>query len=143
MQGMPDDVRTAFEAFGPDVRGRLMDIRALIFDRAGDDPAIGAITETLKWGEPAYLTEQSGSGSTIRLGCPRGRSDSVALYFNCRTTLVGDFRMAFGDMFEFEGSRAVFLPIAGPLPREPLVQMLGLAMTYHLRRRRQSGSGRN
>lgn len=136
MQGMSDDVRAAFEAFPPDARRRLLDIRAMIFDRAGADPAIGSITETLKWGEPAYLTEQSGSGSTIRLGRPRGRSDSVALYFNCRTTLVGDLRMAFGESIEFEGNRAVLLPSAGPLPVEPLEQMLGLAMTYHLRRRR-------
>src|SRR5688572_2535928 len=68
MQPMPPDVQTAFQAFPPEVRHRLAEVRAMILDVAVDDPRIGTVTETLKWGEPAYLTKATGSGSTIRLG---------------------------------------------------------------------------
>jgi hypothetical protein len=135
MQPMPQDVQAAFDAFPPEVRHRLAEIRAMIFDIGAADPCIGAITETLKWGEPAYLTEATGSGSTIRLGWPRQTPGRAALYFICRTTLVDEFRERFGDDFQFEGTRAVLLPVSGGMARAPLEMMLSRALTYHLRPR--------
>lgn len=135
MQPMPQDVQTAFDAFPPEVRHRLAGIRAMIFDIAAADPCIGTITETLKWGEPAYLTEATGSGSTIRLGWPRRELAHAAVYFICRTTLVDEFRERFGDDFRYEESRAVLLPVGGGIAQEPLEMMLSRALTYHLRPR--------
>ena len=106
----------------------------MIFDIAAENPRIGAITETLKWGEPAYLTEATGSGSTIRLGRPRGLPDRAAVYFICRTTLVDEFRERFGEDFQYEGTRAVLLPTGGEVDRLALAIMLSTALTYHLRR---------
>ncbi|MGV3549918.1 DUF1801 domain-containing protein [Rhizobium sp.] len=133
MQPMPPDVQAAFDAFPLKARHRLVEIRAMIFALGADDARIGAITETLKWGEPAYLTEVTGSGSTIRLGVRRGRPDRVAIYFICRTSLVDRFRERFGDGFDYEGTRAVLLPVGGGIPLGPLEVMLTMALTYHLR----------
>jgi len=133
MQTMPPDVDAAFQAFPPEVRHRLVDIRAMISGVAAGDARIGALTETLKWGEPAYLTEATGSGSTIRLGSPRNRPDRAAIYFICRTTLVDTFRERFGSMFEYESNRAVLLPVTGDIDRMPLEILLSMALTYHLR----------
>lgn len=135
MQPMPQDVQAAFDAFPPEVRHRLAAIRAMIFDVASEDPRIGAISETLKWGEPAYLTEQTGSGSTIRLGRPRGAPDRAAIYFICRTTLVDTFRERFAGAFQYDGARAVLLPASGDIDRALLETMLAMALTYHLRPR--------
>lgn len=135
MQPMPRDVQAAFDAFPPEVRHRLADIRAMILSIAANDPRIGKITEALKWGEPAYLTEATGSGSTIRLGCPRGRPDRAAIYFICRTTLVDTFRERFGGDFHYEGTRAVLLSATGDIARGPLEFMLAMALTYHLTRK--------
>lgn len=135
MQPMPRDVQAAFDAFPPEVRHRLAAIRAMIFDVAASSPRIGAITETLKWGEPAYLTEATGSGSTIRLGWRRDIPECAAIYFICRTTLVGDFRERFGDLFRYEGNRAVLVPSSGELAKVPLSMMLSAALTYHLIRK--------
>lgn len=132
---MRPDVQSAFDAFPDDVRHRLLAIRATIFAVAKADPRIGAITETLKWGEPAYLTVETGSGSTIRLGRSGPNRSRAALFFHCRTVLVADFRERFGGLFDYEGNRCVLLP-AEPLPEDGAVEhMLGMAMTYHLRRR--------
>ncbi|MDB5533885.1 MAG: hypothetical protein JWO28_2200 [Hyphomicrobiales bacterium] len=133
MQPMPPNVDTAFQAFPPGVRHRLGDIRAMILGVASGDARIGAITETLKWGEPAYLTEATGSGSTIRLGWPRNSPDRAAIYFICRTNLVDTFRERFGGIFEYEANRAVLLPVTGDIDRAPLEILLSMALTYHLR----------
>ena len=135
MQPMPRDVQVAFQAFPPEVRHRLAEVRAMILAVAAGDPRIGAITETLKWGEPAYLTEATGSGSTIRLGWPRKKADRAAIYFICHTTLVDTFRERFGGVFEYETNRAVLLPVTGDIDRAPLEFMLAMALTYHLRSR--------
>lgn len=135
MQPMPQDVQAAFDAFPPEVRHRLAEVRAMIFAVAAEDSRIGAITETLKWGEPAYLTEQTRSGSTIRLGWPRREPNRAAIYFICRTTLVDEFRERFGDAFHYEGMRAVLLPVDGDIAPAALEMMLSRTLTYHLRQR--------
>lgn len=71
---MPDPVAQAFERFPPLARARLLDIRSLIFEVAG--PEIGPLTETLKWGEPAYLPQNRQDGhdgpSGLESGTARG-----------------------------------------------------------------------
>lgn len=65
---IPADVAVAFAAFPDPVRVQLLEVRRLIFATAAETSGVGPLTETLKWGEPAYLTEATVSGSTIRLG---------------------------------------------------------------------------
>jgi hypothetical protein len=109
-------------------------VRDLIFETAADIEGIGPLTETLKWGEPAYLTEATGSGSTIRLGWFRSSERECAVLFNCRTTLVDDFRSQFPGVFAYEKNRAILLDARKPLPSAPLSACLGMALTYHRRR---------
>jgi uncharacterized protein DUF1801 len=131
---MPGDVAAVFSGYSGRVRGRLLEVRDLIFETAARIERVGALTETLKWGEPAYLTEASGSGSTIRLGWFRSSERECAVLFNCRTTLVDDFRSQFPDAFVFEKNRAILLDARQPLPEAPLSICLGMALTYHQRR---------
>ena len=131
---MPADVAAVFSAFPARVRARLLEVRELVFETAADTEGVGPLTETLKWGEPAYLTEATGSGSTIRLGWFRSPARDCAVLFNCRTTLVDDFRSQFPDVFAFEKNRALLLDASKPLPRPPLSTCLGMALTYHRRR---------
>jgi hypothetical protein len=133
---MPHQVAAAFDALPASARERLAALRALIFETAATTPGVGAITETLKWGEPAYLTEASKSGSTIRLGVTRSGPVRCAVYLNCKTTLVEEYRAAFCDVFAVEGNRAVLLDPAQPLPRQALAQALAMALTYHRRKRK-------
>ena len=85
---LDEAVAAAFDAMPPAVRTQLLHVRALIYEVAAATDGVGPLTEALKWGEPAYLTEATGSGSTIRLGWPRQAPDRFAVYFNCRTTLA-------------------------------------------------------
>jgi Domain of unknown function (DU1801) len=131
---MPADVAAAFSVFPEQVRARLLEARELIFETAAGMKSVGPLTETLKWGEPAYLTEATESGSTIRLGWFRSSERACAVLFNCRTTLVDDFRSQFPGVFAYEKNRAILLDAGEPLPKAPLSSCLGMALTYHRRR---------
>jgi hypothetical protein len=137
---MPADVDSAFAAFPARVRARLLEIRSLIFETAARIEDVGPLTETLKWGEPAYLTEATGSGSTVRLGWFRSPERNCAVLFNCRTTLIDDFRNQFPDVFTYEKNRAILIDAREPLPETPLSTCLVMALTYH---RRRQGSMRS
>lgn len=137
---MPPLVAEAFARYPEPVRARLLVIRAMIFAVAAETDGVGPLTETLKWGEPAYLTEQSGSGTSIRLGISRLAPDCGAVFFNCQTTLVATFRAHFDGAFGFEGNRAILIPTHVPQVEEPLAFCLHAALTYHRRKNRPSGT---
>src|SRR5215472_15769114 len=94
------EVNRAFGALPVPIGKRLLQVRDLIFATAAAHEGVGRVTETLKWGEPAYLTDETGSGSTIRLGRVKD-SEHAAILFNCKTTLVYTFRERFPDQFEY------------------------------------------
>ena len=128
---VPAPVALALSRQPERVEARLLEIRTLLFAVAAQTEGVGPLTETLKWGEPAYLTEASRSGTTIRLGATRSSPAAAAVLLNCKTNLVETFRASFADVFAFEGNRAVIMPMAGPLPQAPLALCLRAALTYH------------
>jgi hypothetical protein len=125
----------AFAAYPRDARARLMHMRSLVFHVAATTPGVGALTETLKWGEPAYLTAETGAGSTIRIGWKAKKPAQVSMYFNCQTTLVETFRTVFPSDFKFEGNRELVLALAEPFSEEALSACIEAALTYHRRKR--------
>jgi hypothetical protein len=130
------DVARTFASYPPPLRRKLLALRALILDTAAATPGVGAIEETLKWGEPAYLTSASKSGSTIRLGPVKSSPSHYALYFNCNTTLVDTFRTLFPQALRYDGNRAIVLDSADALPRDALAFCIQAALTYHRKKPR-------
>lgn len=133
-------VAAAFAAFPVEARAGSLALRELIFATASDTAGVGVLEETLKWGEPAYLTTQSGSGSTLRLGWKNavagGSAPRLAIYFNCKTTLVDTFRTMYPNDFGFEGNRALLIEADVPAPLDALGFCISAALTYHLDKRR-------
>ncbi len=129
---MPADVAGAFEALSDDALPRLLSIRDLIFKVAADTDGVGEIVETLKWGQPSYLTVRPKSGSTVRLGV--SKDGRPALFCHCQTTLVREYRKLYDADFDFEGNRAVILKDEPSLPVAELEHCLALALTYHRRK---------
>ena len=134
-QSIPKDVKNIIDSYPVAAGKRLMQIRQLILKCAAQDDAIGELTETLKWGEPAYLTEQTGSGSTIRIGFKDKSPDTVAVYFNCQTTIVKDIQQRYPNQFNCENNRALLLPVKKPLPKKELSECLAIALKYHLNKK--------
>lgn len=134
-----DDARVAavFKAYPPAVRTDLMALRDVIFAVAEETPGVGKLTETLKWGQPSYVTEATGSGSTVRIDRLKGRDDGYALYFHCQSGLVGQFRELYPGTFEVEGERAFHFTAGRRLPARALRHCIGLALTHHSRKKRK------
>ena len=125
------DVAHAFAAYPPAVRRKLLALRALIFETASSIEGVGEIEETLKWGEPAYLTSESKSGSTIRIDWKKSNPLQYAMYFHCRTNLVETFRTLFPKEFKFDGDRAIVFDAADTVSTDALSVCIAAAFTYH------------
>jgi len=127
------DVAAVFDGYDDRVRPSLMMLRRLILDTAKSIEGVGELEETLKWGQPSYLTSQTRSGSTIRLGeMPSASPHDYAMYFICHTNLVQDFEAAFGDVFVYEGNRAILFSSGDDIAENELSECVSMALTYHL-----------
>ena len=125
---MPPAVAAVFAGYPDAARARLVDVRALIFEVA-DEAGVGPLTETLKWGEPAYLTEATKAGSTVRLAVKGGRP---AVFFICHTGLVDGFRADFPEL-PYLGNRGIAVEAA--TDRAALAICLMRALTFHRAKR--------
>ncbi len=129
------DVAAVFESCPPRIHARLKALRRLILDTARATDGVGAIEEALKWGQPSYLTTETGSGSTVRIDRVKSVPDQVAIYFHCQTDLVAGFRELYPAL-TYEGNRSILLDAGQPLPEAELRHCIARALTYHLHRRK-------
>jgi hypothetical protein len=132
---MDDEVARKFAAYPPAISRKLMALRRLILETAATTEGVGALQETLKWGEPAYVTAQTGSGSTVRIDWKKSDPTHYAMYFNCQTSLVETFRTTFSDDFIYDGNRALVFEIDKALPQQALKLCIAASLTYHLAKR--------
>lgn len=124
-------VAKVFETYPPTMRRKLLALRKIILDTAATTSGVGEIEEVLKWGEPAYLTLKSKSGSTIRIAWKGSRPSQYAIYFHCQTNLVETFRTLFPNDFKFEGNRSIVFDEADDVPTDSLSICVVVALTYH------------
>lgn len=127
-------VACVFGSYPEPICRRLLHIRELIFEAASEQ-SVGRVDETLKWGQPSYLTPETRSGSTIRIDALKFDPRRYAVYFHCQTDLVETFRRLYPDCFAFEGNRALHFSAADELPESELKHCLSLALTYHRRKK--------
>ncbi|PJK31126.1 DUF1801 domain-containing protein [Minwuia thermotolerans] len=127
-------VQAVFDSYAEPAREGLLALRGLIFETAAATPGVGAVEETLKWGQPAYLTPETKSGSTLRLA--PDKQGGFAIYAHCQTTIIPDFRDLFPEGFDYEGNRAIHFRDADSLPLERLRLLISSALTWRLRKRK-------
>lgn len=134
---LPDDpaVRAVFEAQPPALRAALLELRGHVLAAAAATPGVGELTETLRWGEPAYLPVQPRIGTTVRINAIKGSADRYAAYFHCQTTLLESFRHLYAGALEFEGNRAILFRVGEAIPADAVRHCLALALSYHLKPR--------
>lgn len=132
------DVRDTFTGYSPKVASRLLAVRDLIFEIAARTDEIGEIEETLKWGEPSYLTRAPKSGTTIRLTTLRSDSEKFAVCVHCQTSLVADFRQVYPEL-DYDGNRGLVFDVESEMPVGVVEHFIHAALTYH--QRRKSGAG--
>jgi Domain of unknown function (DU1801) len=128
-------VDAVFRAYPAPIGARLLALRRLIFDTAKTTKGVGRLEETLKWGQPSYLTAETKAGSTIRIDQVTSTADQYAVYFHCQTDLVETFRELYPKEFSFGGNRSLILNAGDKIPEPALRHCLALALTYHLHKR--------
>ena len=117
-------VDSVFKAYPKPLKAKLLALRRLIFDTASATTGVGALEETLKWGQPSYLTTETKSGSTIRIDQVKSAANQYAVYFHCQTDLVETFRELYPTELSYGGNRSI-AERGGPTPRTGAAPLRG------------------
>lgn len=121
-------VISKFQDYPDGIRPKLNHLRQLILETASEIESIKELEETLKWGEPSYLVKK---GSTIRIDWKSKNPNQYAMYFKCTSKLVPTFKTVFGDLFQYEKTRAILFGMEEEIPEKELKECIEMALTYH------------
>jgi len=132
------EVKEIFSAYPEIVKDKLMFLRELIFQVAEENDEIGKIEETLKWGDPSYLTSAPKSGTTVRLSSVRAHDKKFAISIHCQTSLMSDFKEIYPEL-EYEGNRSIIFDVGTDFSKETVRHFIFLALTYHHRKKHGIG----
>ncbi|NRR93571.1 DUF1801 domain-containing protein [Winogradskyella undariae] len=121
-------VNEVFANYPDFVRDKMQFLRELVIETAEETEGITRLEETLKWGEPSFVTK---NGSTLRMDWKEKSPDQYAMYFQCTSRLVNTFRLVFDHKFEYEGKRAIVFKLNQKVPEMELKECIKASLTYH------------
>lgn len=122
------NVAAIFANYPDFVRDKMHDLRDLVIETAQETVGVAALEETLKWGEPSFVTKY---GSTLRMDWKEKTPHQYAMYFQCTSRLVDTFRLLWGDTFQYEGSRAIVFQVNYIVPKDELKECIRASLLYH------------
>ncbi len=125
------EIATVFESYPQRIRMKLMYLRQLVYETAASAEGVGELEETLKWGEPSYLTPKTKSGSTVRLGWKESQKDQYAMYFTCTANIVDACRVRYPTELKYVDNRSIIFNLDDVVPVKVLKNCIALALTYH------------
>lgn len=121
-------VEKVFNSYPQEVKPQMFHLRDIIIKTASEIEGLEKLEETLKWGEPSYVTK---FGSTLRIDWKEKTPPQYAVYFKCTTQLVPIFKTVFKNKFNFEKNRAIFFNLNEEVHEAELKQCISMALTYH------------
>ena len=124
---MTPEIQAKFSSYPLAAQKQLEEVRRLILTAAKEN-ALGAVEESLKWGEASYLVK---GGSAIRIDWKPKDPDVIKVYFHCQTSLIETFREIYRQEFDYQGKRAIVIPLKASAESGPLKHCLQLALKYH------------
>jgi hypothetical protein len=101
--GPPPKIDAVFRDYPPRLRAKLMRLRQIILKTAAKMDDVGALEETLRWGQPAYIAKR---GSTIRIDQVKAEPGRYAIFFICNSDLVATFRELYPNL-DYRGNRSI------------------------------------
>ncbi|WP_339767388.1 hypothetical protein [uncultured Pseudosulfitobacter sp.] len=110
-------------------RARFDALRAAILS-AAYDASVGPVTESLKWGQPAWRPATPRTGSTLRLNWSPEAPDVLTAYVDCKTDLAPRMASLYPDLTN-DGRRALALSLNAPLDTQPIAHLAAMTLTYH------------
>ncbi|MEH6763851.1 MAG: DUF1801 domain-containing protein [Aequorivita antarctica] len=121
-------VEEVFKNYPKLVKQQMLHLRKLVLKTASEIEGLEKLEETLKWGEPSYVTK---NGSTLRMDWKAKNPEQYAMYFKCTSKLVPTFKTIFKDRFDYEKNRAIRFKLNEEIPETELKQCIAMALTYH------------
>ncbi len=121
-------VKAVFDNYPASLYKKMFRLRELVIKTASEIEGLEVLEETLKWGEPSYLTKY---GSTVRIDWKAKNPAQFAIYFKCTSLLVPTFKQLYKNTFTFEGDRAIVFSLDDSLPEKEIMHCISLALTYH------------
>ena len=121
-------VNEVFKNYPKAVKSKMLHLRDLVLSTASETDGVEKLEETLKWGEPSYVTK---SGSTLRMDWKEKNPEQYAVYFKCTSKLVPTFKTVYKDKFKFVKNRAIVFNLNEMIPEDELKQCIAMALTYH------------
>lgn len=124
---MNPEIKAKFETYPNDAQQQLERVRELILTLAAYNE-LGGVEETLKWGEASYLVK---GGTTIRIDWKRDQPEVIKVFFHCQTRLIETFKELHRYELEYEGNRAILIPLKVDIRQLPLGHCIETALKYH------------
>ncbi|WP_151704355.1 DUF1801 domain-containing protein [Nitrincola alkalilacustris] len=128
---MNSDIQEKFNSYPIAACRQLEIVRKLLLTIAAENE-LGEVDESLKWGEASYHVK---GGSPVRIDWLPKDPDAIRVFFHCQTRLVDTFKEVYRNEFEYEGNRAIVIPLSADLEQAPLLLALShcirLALKYH------------
>lgn len=121
-------VEEVFKNYPKEVKQQMLYLRELVLKTATETEGIEKLEETLKWGEPSYVTKY---GSTLRMDWKEKNPHQYAMYFKCTSKLVPTFKTVYKNKFNFEKNRAIRFKLNEKISEAELKQCITMALTYH------------
>lgn len=121
-------VEEVFANYPDFIRDKMQRLRELVIETALELPNISQLEETLKWGEPSFLTKD---GSTLRMDWKEKTPNQYNLYFKCTSRLVETFKSVYENKFKYEGKRALVFSLNQEIPVDDLKECIKASLTYH------------
>lgn len=124
---MNPEIQAKFNSYPKVAQRQLERVRKLILTIAAESD-LGEVEESLKWGEASYYVK---GGSPVRIDWKPKDPDVIKVFFHCQTCLVETFKELYPNEFEYEGKRAIVLPLSTELKQVPLRHCISMALKYH------------
>ncbi len=133
------EVKNILNSYPPVIKERLLFLRKLIYETAAAFEEVGPLEETLKWGEPGYVTAKSKIGSTVRIDWKAKTPEQYSIFFKCTANLVPAFKERYPNLFRYGGDRSIDFHPDEKAPVRELKQCIAMALTYHINKKLEHG----
>jgi hypothetical protein len=140
MDDLPAPLKDVFDTWPENAARMARHCRTLFLEAARAVDA-GPLSESLKWGQPAWRPAQARVGSTLRIGWNAETPGQLALFVDCKTDLATRMRAIHPDLAGNDGRRRLALDLAAPVPRRAVSHLAEMTFTYHRTRRQIRPAG--
>ncbi len=130
------EIKAVYHRFPKPMQRKMFELRDIIFEVAKNNPKIGKITESLKWGEPTYETIKTKSGSPLKIIYKTAMDANFSLAVMSSTNLIETFKEIYPKTFYFNGTREVIINSNKKIPRNEIYKCIELALTYNLKNKK-------